>query len=219
MLATCCLCFQTIALAEKMCQAQRDAVSWVNNLVNSNWGTLNNTVNYDGSTQLTVAEGDLGEPQCVDIIAAYWDYFFGPNSFLHLNAYQYANIELPEGWTYSSTPEPGDIVVWGSSSISPAGHIAIVVSVENGQYWYVDTNGGSYTINSAGYRYNEGATRRGPKSISDATTYIHPLFELNDAEKHELQIIETAQGIYDQYTTCMNISIGCPISSCITAGR
>ncbi len=163
------LSMPAVANASTNGHSRDEAVQWVRTLVNQNWGSASNTVNYDGSEWTPY---DYGEPQCVDLIAAYWDYLVGWHKGLNANAY--ADTSLPDGWTYQSSPEPGDIVVWDSGKW---GHIGIVVSTNGSQYWFVDTNGdNNYYYDASGYRYNTKATERGPKSYSDRTTFIRPDF-------------------------------------------
>lgn len=157
------------ALASTNGHSREEAVRWINSLVDANWGSASNTINYDGSEWVPY---DYGEPQCVDLIACYWDYLV--NYHLGVNAKVYANTNLPDGWTYQSTPEPGDIVVWSSGQF---GHIGIVISTDGSSYEYVDTNGdNNYYYDSNGYRYNTKATIRGPKDYYDRTTFIRPDF-------------------------------------------
>lgn len=40
----------TPADPDYICQAQKDVVAWVNNLVDINWGNTESTYNYDGSS-------------------------------------------------------------------------------------------------------------------------------------------------------------------------
>ena len=157
--------------ASAISRTQREAVDLVNGLVSSGWGSADNTPNYDGSEWVP---NDLGEPQCVDIIAYYLDWLIGRH--YRLNAYQYANLSLPDGLSYADTPQPGDIVVWGQSNISPNGHIGIVAETDGSRYWYVDTNGGGSYKDSSNYVHNAQATKRGPKSYTDRTAFIHPDF-------------------------------------------
>ena len=184
----------TAASAERVWQAQTDAVNWVENLVSINWGNTPDTYNYDGSNWLLPSQGDLGEPQCVDLITYYTEHL--GHRMNGMSAYQYANTVLPEEWIYTSNPQPGDIVIWSGNP----GHIGIVTNVDENQFYFVDTNGSNivYGYTDDGKQINEGARNRGPEAISNATTYIHPHWEPNDAEKHEMQIIETAQEIYDE---------------------
>ncbi len=160
--------FSSKASATSVTAAQ--AVQHVLNMANSGWGSSNNVPNYDGSEWLPY---DYGEPQCVDLIAEYWDYLVGWHKGLNANAY--ATTGLPDGWTRQyGDPQPGDIVVWDSGSW---GHIGVVTSVANGQYYFVDTNGdNNYWHDGSGYRHNTAATLRGPKSNSDKTVFLRPDF-------------------------------------------
>lgn len=162
-------CFPIKAFAADVTAAE--AVQHILGLVSANWGAWNNVPNYDGSGWTPY---DYGEPQCVDLIAEYWDYLVGWHK--GLNAADYANTSLPEGWTREyGDPQPGDIVVWTGGDY---GHIGVVVSVANGQYDYVDTNGDyNYWYDDGGYRHNTKATRRGPKDNSDKSVFLRPVFK------------------------------------------
>ena len=148
---------------------QEEAVNWILGLVDNGWGSLDNTINYDGSEWIV---GDYGEPQCVDLIAAYQDYLIGWHINLP-NAFTFANAVLPEGLAYSSDPHPGDIVVFNWSQF---GHIGVIYEVnEDGTYNYVDTNGGGYSsYDEYGRLINAPATRRGP--TNEGYAFIHPDF-------------------------------------------
>ena len=165
--------FSVCTFASTANHTQKEAVKQINDLVSSGWGSSDNVPNYDKSGW---TPGDLGEPQCVDLIAYYWDYLVGYHK--GLSAYQYCNLtasELPEGWSYQSRPAAGDIVVWNQGQY---GHIGIVTEVSGNQYWFVDTNGDyNYTVDAGGYRHNTGARKRGPKALTDATTFLHPVFK------------------------------------------
>ena len=191
---TLCLCLAILpnpVLATTNGHSQQDALSWVNGLVANKWGTEDNTINYDGSSWV---QGDYGEPQCVDLIKAYFDYLVGYSLKDDAKAYV-SRSDLPAGWSYQRTPQVGDIAVWSSGQY---GHVAIVTSVSGNQFYYVDVNGGGYHFNGAGLRVNEGATNRGPKNISNPTTYIHPDFMTSRAK------VAVPEGTYYLYSALGN---------------
>ena len=147
-----------------------EAVDWVLGLVDDDWGSASNTPNYDGSSW---TPGDYGEPQCVDLIAYYLDELIGKH--YGLSAYQYCNLDLYEGLSYTDTPHRGDIVVWNAKVYPDYGHIGIIYEVDGSEFKFVDTRGDNSYYISGGLRYNTGARKRGPKS--SATTFIHPDFK------------------------------------------
>ena len=170
----CTFIFLLSATAFAIDRTESEAVSWVLGLVDSGWGSAGNTPNYDGSKWLLPSQGDEGEPQCVDLTAAYFDYLIGWH--WGISAYQYEYLDLPEGLSYSYTPHKGDVVVWGQSNASPYGHVGVIYEVSGSSFWWVDTRGdNNYYIDSDGYRHNTGATKRGPSS--SATVFIHPDFK------------------------------------------
>lgn len=155
-----------------------DAVSWILGLAESNppWGNYNNVPNYDGSEWVP---GDYGEPQCVDLTAAYLDYLGVARIGGNANNYAHtAGPWLPSGLSYHDSAAPGDIVVWENNQF---GHVGVVYAVDSNGFYYVDTRGdyNSWT-DSSGYVHNTGATKRGPST--SATSFIHPAFKQSTFE-------------------------------------
>jgi surface protein len=165
----------------------QDAVNWAISLVNSNWGTSENTPNYDGSSW---TPGDYGEPQCVDLIAAYWDYL--ADYHLGINAKDYADINLPSGWYYTTSPSAGDIAVWTGGTW---GHVGIVTSVADTYICFVDCNGEGHWTDGNGYRHNDGATLRDTigHPLGYPTIFIHPDFATT---KPKANVDRGADGVY-----------------------
>ena len=133
---------------------QAQAVEWIKARKAEKWA-----INYDGSSYAL--------PQCVDLIAFYFDTLVGRH--FGLNAKDYiGRTDLPEGWIYTSTPEPGDIAVWdawGDKGIDENGHVALVEAVGNTTFSYVHVNG------------NTGKSGSGEWSLATPKTYIHPDFK------------------------------------------
>ena len=127
--------------------SRSDAVSWVRSLVGQGW-------DYDHTEGV----------QCVDIVYKYIDEYLGHKELLTNttdprwgDAIEYANKTLPTGWSYVSTPQPGDIVIWDKSenmghynasnstweneyANSGCGHIGIVVEVKSDSIVTVEQN-------------------------------------------------------------------------------
>lgn len=131
--------------------SQNEAVAWIRDRKNEGWAK-----DYDGAAG----------PQCVDLIKYYFDYLVGYH--LNGNGYQFADrTDLPSGWYYTSTPSPGDIAVWKAYTgiaIYWTGHVALVESVGNGTFNYVDINGAT------------GRAGSGSISNTNPSTFIHPDF-------------------------------------------
>lgn len=120
--------------------SQNEAVVWAK-------AQVGKSINHDG----------LYGAQCVDLIQAYYA-FLGEKS-PSINAYRYASVSLPSGWTrikyYSGfVPQPGDIAIW-TYSTSSNGHAAIITSATSSKMYVVEQNGSQgYTrTHSYGYSY------------------------------------------------------------------
>lgn len=109
--------------------------------------------------------------QCVDLIMYYYRYLgvSSPGG----NAKDYTWNALPGGWTRTSSPSEGDIVVWGSGAYmgngwyanNPYGHIGIVTSVSGSTMSFCNQNlNGQYVEECWNY------------PVANAATYIHPDF-------------------------------------------
>ncbi len=138
---------------------QAEAVSWIKARHAEGWAQ-----NYDG----------VAGPQCVDLIK-YYTAWLGVNLGTG-HAYAYASKALPSGWTYQSTPQPGDIAVWTAYKgiAYEYGHVALVESVGNGTFTQYGVNG---------------ANGRGSSSTlpnSNASTFIHPDFPSPKPIGHEM---------------------------------
>ena len=80
--------------------------------------------------------------QCVNLIYRYYNFLGQPSPGGH--AYYFVTNALPGGWTRlynNTTPQPGDIVVFGATETYPYGHIGIVRWVDNNGYTMLDYNG------------------------------------------------------------------------------
>ena len=135
--------------------SQSQAVEWIKARKAEKWAE-----NYDKSFYTL--------PQCVDLIAYYFDTLVGWH--FGLSAYQYLNrTDLPAGWIYTSKPEPGDIAVWDINGdnrwAGSAGHVALVEAVGSTSFNYVDVNG------------DTGKAGSGTRNITSPNTYIHPDFK------------------------------------------
>lgn len=131
--------------------SQSEAVAWISARKAEGWAK-----EYDG----------VAGAQCVDLIVYYFDYLVGRH--LSGNGYDYVGrTDLPSGWYYTSNPSPGDIAVWSAWTgiARENGHVALVESVGNGTFNYVDVNGANHTAGS------------GTLSNSDPSSFIHPDFE------------------------------------------
>ena len=97
-----------------------EAVAWANS-------QLNKSFDYDGAYGA----------QCVDFIYYYYVYLGqaapGGNANQFVNGGRYT----PSGWSYQSSPLPGDIAVWTTGSY---GHVAIVTEIRGSQMVCVEQN-------------------------------------------------------------------------------
>lgn len=125
-------------------KSSSDAVAWVNNAVN-------NKIQY-------------GNGQCVALIRSYYDFLgVSPQSG---NAKDYATNALPSGWTFSSSPNIGDIAVNTGSMGGGYGHVVIVISISSSSKFIgADQN-------------NSGRMYVGTQSwnVSSFSKFIHPNF-------------------------------------------
>lgn len=128
---------------------QQEAVNWANSRLNESWSQ-----DYDG----------INGCQDIDLIKYYYSWLGASRVYGY--AYTYVNCTLPNGWTRSSVPQAGDIVVWGANAgiAGQYGHVGIVTAVNGSNITYVATNDGAIQCTAHTLsRYN-------------ASTYIHPLF-------------------------------------------
>ncbi len=129
---------------------QEDAVAWAQDRLNEGW-----MEDYD------LVNGC----QDVDLIKYYFDYLGEQPIDGYASAY--VNAKLPDGWTRSLVPKPGDIVVWGANVgiAGQYGHIGIVTGVNSNRITYVAAN--------------DGATRVTSHEVSrySCSCYIHPVFK------------------------------------------
>jgi hypothetical protein len=128
---------------------QEDAVAWAQDRLNEGW-----MEDYD------LVNGC----QDVDLIKYYFDYLGEQPIDGYASAY--VNAALPNGWTRSLVPKPGDIVVWGANVgiAGQYGHIGIVTGVNSNRITYVAANDGATRVTSHEVsRYN-------------CSCYIHPVF-------------------------------------------
>ena len=144
----------TVSVRAYVNHSQSEAVAWIQGRKAEGWAE-----DFDQDQFTSV-------PQCVDLIIYYFDYLGVPRMYGH--AYQYyGRSDLPSGWYYSPNPSPGDIAVWeaGKGIAGSTGHVALVESVGDGTFNYVDVNGANGTGGS------------GSLSNSDPSSFIHPDFE------------------------------------------
>ncbi|MCR5203456.1 MAG: CHAP domain-containing protein [Lachnospiraceae bacterium] len=142
--------------------SQEEAVAWITDRENEEWA-----VDYDG----------VNGPQCVDLIVYYWEWLTGTRS--RGIAYEYAYMDLPVGWTYTNSPQPGDIAVWDAYKGRYnfwTGHVALVKAVNGNTFDYIEVDGWYHTAKS----YTQ-------TSITNPTTFIHPDFS---QAKYTLKIEE-----------------------------
>ncbi|MBQ9409356.1 MAG: SH3 domain-containing protein [Clostridia bacterium] len=149
-LMLCVLMLLITASAEN--RTQQEAVSWANSRLSEKWNK-----DYDG------VNGCLD----IDLIKYYYNWLGA--SPVYGYAYAYVNCVLPNGWTRSSTPMQGDIVVWGAKVgiAGQYGHVGIVTKVSGSEITYVATGDGAVQCTSH------------TVSRYDASTYIHPSFATN----------------------------------------
>ena len=151
----CCIVFAVFVLAVLLCFAnaegrtQQEALSWANARYSEGWQQ-----DYDG----------INGCQDVDLVKYYYSWL-GANPVSGYG-YAYVNSTLPTGWTRSSTPQAGDIAVWGANVgvAGQYGHVGIVTNVSGSYFTYVATN--------------DGATKCTRHTVSryNASIFIHPSF-------------------------------------------
>ena len=121
--------------------SQNEAVTWAK-------AQVGKSINHDG----------IYGAQCVDLIQAYYA-FLGEKS-PSINAYRYASVSLPSGWTrikyYSGfVPQPGDIAIW-TYTTSSNGHAAIITSATSSRMYVVEQNGSQGYTRTHSYNYTYG---------------------------------------------------------------
>ncbi len=136
-----------IACAET--RTSREALSWANARLSEGWQQ-----DYDR----------INGCQDIDLIKYYFAYLGERQVYGY--AYVYTRCALPSGWTRSSIPQVGDIVVWGANvgAWGRYGHVGIVTAVGGSNITYIATN--------------DGAVQCTQHTISrtNASCYIHPAF-------------------------------------------
>ena len=139
----------TVASATVL-HTQAEAVAWANSQIGV-------ALDYDG----------IFGAQCVDLIAYYYVYL--GQSAPGGDAYQYASggNYTPQGWSYQSSPQPGDIAVDGNHSETYPGHVGIVVAVNGNNFTCIEQN-------YAGVQYCRSINRL--ISAYEYTTFIRPDF-------------------------------------------
>lgn len=121
---------------------QAEAVNWVNS-------QMGKALDFDGSYGA----------QCVDLTCYYYQYLGQAIPWGNANQYVNGGAFLPAGWSYQSSPQPGDIAVW---TTAPYGHVAIVTEIRGSQMVLMEQN-------YAGRMFCEPHLR-----AIDAQTYIRP---------------------------------------------
>ena len=121
--------------------SQAEAVAWA-------VAQVGKSIDHDG----------LYGAQCVDLIQAYYA-FLGEKS-PSINAFRYATVSLPSGWTrikyYSGfVPQPGDIAVW-TYTTSANGHAAVITSATSSRMYVVEQNGSTGKTRTHSYPYTYG---------------------------------------------------------------
>jgi len=157
--------------------SQDEAVAWVRSRAGK-------SLDYDGRYGA----------QCVDLILYYYNYLVGYT--VSGNATDYQWNSLPDGWYRTSTPTPGDIVVWapGAYEGKPEhyadptnGHIGIVVNVYNGYIDYYDQNSWAYGQTVGLHEGHE---------AQYAATYIHPNLSYTPVNPTAPEVQISQRGIY-----------------------
>ena len=121
--------------------------------------------------------------QCVDLAYAYVAYL-GHSELISGDAIDFAYKTLPSGWSYQSSPQAGDIVIWDKGvnmgiyvnsgwyneyANSESGHIGIVVNVKSSSIETVEQN------TESGYGYGGGVSARiRERKLGTAIKYIRP---------------------------------------------
>ena len=135
---------------EELCGAvshsRDEAVAWANSLVGQQ-------VEYDNVPG--------AEFQCVDLTKYYYAYLGQPAPSGNANQYVNGGRFTPSGWSYQSSPLPGDIAVWTGGTW---GHVAIVTEIRGSQMVCVEQN----------YNYVSRVTAN--LHNINAQTYIRPDF-------------------------------------------
>lgn len=162
------------AAEEYTFHTQEEALAWVRDLLEHQWGTRDNTPDYDRTNfYYSYDKGiPVGEPQCVDLTKAYCDYLIGYNCRGYAKDYEW--LEIHPDWIRDSQPRPGDIAV---SVGKGYGHVAVILEVIGDQIIYADTNGDS----GAQHQDGEGRWINAPLTLREGSAssfqyYIHPLF-------------------------------------------
>gem|GEM_PF-6111748 len=131
MLTTVFIGAPTNANAAAINKTQKEATTWVNNQIGE-------YIDYDR------AWGN----QCVDLPLAYYSFLGEDNKGRSGDGYQYWT-NYPKNGNYTQiaykpgfVAQPGDIAVWGTSSSSSLGHVAIVDSANASYLYVIDIKGG-----------------------------------------------------------------------------
>ena len=101
--------------------------------------------------------------QCVDLIAAYYEYLGYGRVWGNGYDYDEGGKYCPDGWTYVSSPLPGDIAI---SNVAPYGHVAIVTS----------GSGDNYSIMEQNYNWSGICKPRNNLNRSSFEKYLRPDF-------------------------------------------
>ncbi len=111
-------------------------------------------------------DGNYGA-QCVDLTCYYYNYLGQATPWGNANQYVYGGSFCPSGWSYQSSPQPGDIAVWTTGDF---GHVAIVTEIRGSQMVIMEQN----------YR---GQQYCAPRLCGmNAQTYIRPDWPASDRE-------------------------------------
>jgi hypothetical protein len=140
--------------------------------VYSNYNGTNCANGYSSSEQFEGAT--LLAYQCTELIQR-WAYNFAginPSAWGANDAYTYWNQNIPGTQDITNgtgAPQAGDILVFGSSSQDPTGHVGIVVGVGNGELWFVGQNQG-WAV--SGVQFNSATNLATPSSLFLSSTPI-----------------------------------------------
>lgn len=153
---------------------------------------------------VTWAKRQEGETfgQCVFLVKAYYEYL--GQSTPYGNAYEYldgSNQHVPDGWTYQSYPQPGDIAVWDRYvwanpgwKTDEWGHVGIVIEIQGSNILTMESNidGPKADYSNPDYR-----------PISGVTKFIRPDFK-SIPRKNVLSGVYVIHSAWDD-NTCLDI--------------
>ena len=168
----------SVAMASTGGYSQADAVAWAKSQEGVSYG------------------------ECVFLVKAYYERL--GQSTPYGNAYEYldgAKQHVPDGWTYQSYPQPGDIAVWDRNvpanpgwTTDKWGHVGIVIEVSGSNILTIESN-----INGPKAEYSDPDKR----PISGVTKFIRPDF-VNNTRKEVLSGVYVIHSAWDD-NVCLDI--------------